>query len=35
MLSKIVADHRAGTANHGELIWLLANVYLWHDRAAA
>lgn len=35
MLSKIVADHRAGTANHGELIWLLANVYLWYDRPAA
>jgi asparagine synthase (glutamine-hydrolysing) len=31
-LGKIVADHRAGTANHGELIWLLANVYLWYDQ---
>jgi asparagine synthase (glutamine-hydrolysing) len=31
-LSRIVADHRAGTANHGELIWLLVNVYLWYDQ---
>jgi asparagine synthase (glutamine-hydrolysing) len=32
-LLAVLAEHRSGAANHGELIWLLANVSLWHDRS--
>jgi asparagine synthase (glutamine-hydrolysing) len=34
-LDKALSDHRTRAANHGELMWLLANVYLWYDRASA
>jgi asparagine synthase (glutamine-hydrolysing) len=31
-LARRIADaHAAGTADHGEILWLLANVYLWHE----
>lgn len=32
-LDRIVGDHRSRAANHGELLWLLANVYMWYDQA--
>lgn len=34
-LDKALSEHASRTANHGELIWLLANVYLWYDRPNA
>jgi asparagine synthase (glutamine-hydrolysing) len=31
ILQALVARHQAGAADHGEVLWLLANVYLWHE----
>lgn len=31
MLDRIVAEHLERRADHGELLWVLANVYLWHE----
>lgn len=31
----LVGDHLAGRGNHGELLWLLANLYNWFDVHAA
>ena len=30
-LRKVIADHDAGRESHGELLWLLANVFLWEE----
>lgn len=30
-LDTIIREHRSGTRNHGEALWLLANVFLWHE----
>jgi asparagine synthase (glutamine-hydrolysing) len=29
LLRRVVREHESGTADHGELLWLVANVYLW------
>jgi asparagine synthase (glutamine-hydrolysing) len=29
VLARVLREHREGTRDHGELLWLLANVYLW------
>ena len=29
-LRHLAEDHRAGVANHGDRLWLLANLELWH-----
>src|SRR5262249_51750450 len=31
VLNRIVREHQSGTRNHGEVLWLLANVFLWFD----
>ncbi len=31
VLAGIVAQHSAGQVDHGELLWLLCNVYLWYE----
>ena len=33
-LDAIVREHRSGARNHGEALWLLANVFLWHEEQA-
>jgi hypothetical protein len=30
-----VRDHRAGTHDYGETLWLLANVFLWAENELA
>lgn len=30
-LASLLDQHLAGSADHGEVIWLLANVYLWYE----
>lgn len=35
LLRTIRDDHAQHRAEHGELLWLLANVYLWYDGVAA
>lgn len=35
VVHKILDQHLAGSANHGELLWLLSNVYLWHETGAS
>lgn len=32
ILNTIVREHRSRSHNHGEVLWLLANVYLWFDQ---
>lgn len=34
LIDRLVAEHQAGTADHGEALWLLVNVYLWHEARA-
>jgi asparagine synthase (glutamine-hydrolysing) len=29
-LRQLAAEHRAGTARHGDRLWLLMNLELWH-----
>jgi hypothetical protein len=29
-LRRLAADHRAGVDNHGDRLWLLVNLELWH-----
>jgi asparagine synthase (glutamine-hydrolysing) len=29
-LARLAAEHRAGTADHGERLWLLVNLEIWH-----
>ena len=31
VVDTIVREHRSGAQNHGEALWLLANVFLWHE----
>jgi asparagine synthase (glutamine-hydrolysing) len=31
VVARLLDDHRLRRANHGELLWLLANVYQWYD----
>jgi asparagine synthase (glutamine-hydrolysing) len=31
MLGALVESHLRGSADHGEILWLLSNVYLWHE----
>ena len=31
VVGKVVDEHARGVADHGELLWLLCNVYLWHE----
>ncbi len=35
VIERIVREHRHAAANHGEALWLLANVYLWAEGAVA
>jgi asparagine synthase (glutamine-hydrolysing) len=35
VLSRLVKEHQSGAANHGEVLWLLANVFLWSEGEAA
>ena len=30
-LDRLLSEHRRGLQDHGEVLWLLANVYLWHE----
>jgi asparagine synthase (glutamine-hydrolysing) len=30
-VAKILREHTSGAADHGEVLWLIANVYLWHE----
>ena len=31
VLGTIVREHASGAHDHGEILWLLANVYIWHE----
>ena len=31
LVARLVNDHLAGVRDNGQLLWLLSNVYLWHD----
>jgi asparagine synthase (glutamine-hydrolysing) len=31
VLATILGEHAAGRRDHGEVLWLLANVYVWHE----
>ena len=31
VLDTIIREHRSRARNHGEALWLLANVFLWHE----
>jgi asparagine synthase (glutamine-hydrolysing) len=35
VLQTAIADHQAGRVDHGELLWLVANVFLWSEPLAA
>jgi asparagine synthase (glutamine-hydrolysing) len=35
VLRGVLARHQSGEENQGELLWLLANVYLWHEAQPA
>lgn len=30
-LDRILAEHASGRADHGEALWMLTNVYVWHE----
>ena len=34
VLGRLVHEHQSGVANHGEVLWLLANVFLWSESQA-
>ena len=34
MLDQVVSEHTRGVRDHGELLWLLSNVYLWYEEVA-
>jgi hypothetical protein len=34
LLARLVREHQSGAANHGEVLWLLANVFLWSESQA-
>jgi asparagine synthase (glutamine-hydrolysing) len=31
VIGQILDEHRRGVADHGEVLWLLSNVYLWYE----
>jgi hypothetical protein len=31
VVRSLVSDHLAGRADHADALWLLTNVYLWHE----
>ncbi|MFN0178722.1 MAG: asparagine synthase (glutamine-hydrolyzing) [Gemmatimonadales bacterium] len=31
VLERVLTEHRTGVANHGELLWLLVNVFNWYE----
>jgi asparagine synthase (glutamine-hydrolysing) len=33
-LARVLAEHVAGDADHGEALWMLTNVYAWQDVVA-
>ena len=35
LVRRLVREHRAGAHDHGEVLWLLTNLYLWAEREAA
>ena len=31
LVARLLREHHLGTRDHGQILWLLTNVYLWHD----
>lgn len=31
VIERVVNEHRNGSVDHGQLLWLLCNVYMWHE----
>src|SRR4029079_8053259 len=34
VVDRLLTEHAAGTADHGEALWMLTNVYVWHEAIA-
>ena len=33
LVARLTAEHLAGVRDHGDTLWQLANLYLWHETA--
>ena len=31
LLGRLLSEHASGKADHGESLWMLTNVYVWHE----
>ena len=35
VLDQLLAEHASGHVDHGEALWMLTNVYVWHEAVAS
>jgi len=35
VIERLIADHTSGRADHGEILWMLTNVYIWFEVAGS